>query len=350
MEKNSGSRIVIDTISRKVARAITLFVEVFGFELVRVKRSGRKKSSIRLIRPVLGGEKLKPALHMNGSGETNGYFTVNVGCDAGIKHMKSALALMVKESLSLKRTPVVFAPRLEPSHNFGRPVDASWDKYVDLDRIAITNNGSTCQIRALQQGALADMDDLAVLEVKAKHLITATENAAYQLIVKNNPSGLGLDGFYSHDDFDFDVELCPSRLVLDHADRVSRLLGEYHSMHVRRGDKLTDKKGCPNLEQDTRPERIYETISRVLQKGSRVYILTDEKAPNYFDLLKKDYQVVQYFDFPELKALVEGDYADNFLLYEVEQLIFARAKTRIHTFAHPKGKSRISLTSDIGWT
>jgi hypothetical protein len=194
------------------------------------------------------------------------------------------------------------------------------------------------------------MDDLAVLEVKAKHLVTATENAAYQLIVKNNPSGLGLDGVYAHDDFDFDVELCPSRLVLDHADRVSRLLGEYHSMHVRRGDKLTDKERCPNLEQDTRPERIYETVSRVLPKGSRVYVLTDENAPNYFDVLKKDYQVVQYFDFQELKELVEGEHPDNFLLYEVEQLIFARAKTRIHTFAHPKGKPRISLTSDIGWT
>ena len=87
----------------KVARAITLFVEVFGFEVVRVKRSGRKKSSIRLIRHVLGGAKPKPALHLNGSGEPNGYFTVNVGCDACIKHMKSALALVVKESLSLEK-------------------------------------------------------------------------------------------------------------------------------------------------------------------------------------------------------------------------------------------------------
>ena len=78
--------------------------------------------------------------------------------------------------------------------------------------------------------------------------------------------------------------------------------------------------------------------------------MTDEKAPNYFDVLKKDYQVVQYVDFPELKALVEGEYPDNFLLYEVEQLIFARAKTRIHTFPHPKGRPRISLIRDIGWT
>jgi hypothetical protein len=104
------------------------------------------------------------------------------------------------------------------------------------------------------------------------------------------------------------------------------------------------------LEQDTRPEKIYETVSRVLPKGSRVYILTDEKNRSYFDILKRDYQIFQYFDFPELSALVEGTDPDNFFLYEIEQLIFSRAKTKIHTFAHPEGKPRISLTNDVGWT
>jgi hypothetical protein len=114
--------------------------------------------------------------------------------------------------------------------------------------------------------------------------------------------------------------------------------------------RLTEKNRYPNLEQDTRPEKIYETVSRVLPKGSRVYILTDERTPNYFDVLKEDYQVFQYLDFPELRDLVEGEEPDNFLLYEIEQLIFARAKTRIHTFAHPTGAGRVSLTRDVGWT
>jgi hypothetical protein len=341
---------MIDRIGRKIARTAAHFAEIFGFEVVKVKPSGCKKLSIRLIRPVLVGEKPKPPVHANGFVDTSGYFTVNVGCQAGIKHMKSALVLLIKESLALKRTPVVFRPQLLSSHNFGKHVDASWDKYVDLDNIAITRNGATHQVKAVKADVLGDLNAFAVLEVQGKHFVTTTENAAYQLIVKNNSSGLGLDGAFDHDDFDFDVELFPSRVVLDHADRLTNLLGEYHSIHVRRGDKLNDKERHPNLEQDTRPEKIYEKVSQVLPRGSTVYILTDERTPNYFDVLKKDYQVFQYADFPELKALVEGDNPDNFLLYEVEQLIFARAKKKIHTFAHPKGKPRISLTRDLGWT
>ena len=341
---------MIDRVSRRIVRTTAFFAEAFGFEMVRVKPSGCKQPSIRFIRPVSGGETPKPVFRANGTPETNRYFTVNVDCYAGIKHMKSALALLIKESVSLNRTPVVFTPKFLSSHNFGKEVNASWDKYLDLDKIAITQNGTTHHVRAMKRDVIADIDAFAVLEVKGKHLVTVTENAEYQLIVKNNSSGLGFEGVYGHDDFDFEVELCPSRLVSDCADDVIRQLGQYHSMHVRRGDKLAETDRYPNLDRDTRPEAIYETVSRVLPRGSGIYILTDERTPNYFDVLGKDYQVFQYFDFPELRHLVEGAHPDNFLLYEIEQLIFARAKTRIYTFADPKGKARMSLTTDIGWT
>jgi hypothetical protein len=316
--------------------------------MVKVKASACKKPSTRFIRLVSTTERRKFGLPATGVAETNRYFTVNVGCDAGINHMKSALVLLIKESLSLNRTPVVFRPRLLPSHNFGKEVNASWDKYIDLDRIAIVQNGTTHYVRALKR-ELIDDSDASVLEVKGQHLVTATENATYQLIVKNNSIGLGFEGVYGHDDFDFDVTLGPSRVVLDCADHVTRHLGEYHAMHVRRGDKLTESR-YPNLDRDTRPEAIYKTVSGVLPRGSRIYILTDERTPNYFDVLGKEYEIFQYFDFPELTQLVDGAHPDNFLLYEIEQLLFARAKTRIYTFADPKGQSRISLTRGVGWT
>jgi hypothetical protein len=237
------------------------------------------------------------------------------------------------------------------SHNFDKEVDASWDKYINLDKIAIRTDNATNYVKALKRDVIADFDDaFAVLEVNGKHLISATENAEYKLIIKNNPSGLGADNVYRHDDFDFEVGFLPSDAVLYHAEQIRRQLGTYHSMHVRRGDMLTEKKRYPNLEQDTRPGRIHETVSRVLPRGSLLYILTDERTEGYFDVLKKDYQIYQYSDFPELKALVEGDHPDNFFLYEIEQLIFAKAETKIYTFAHPKGERRISLTTDLGWT
>ncbi len=113
---------------------------------------------------------------------------------------------------------------------------------------------------------------------------------------------------------------------------------------------FTSKKRCPNLERDTTPAKIYETVSGVLPKGSRLYVLSDEKARDHFDVLKRDYRVFRYVDFPELNRIIEGDAPDNFLLYEVEKLIFADAKTKIYTFAHPKGEPRISLTKDPGWS
>jgi hypothetical protein len=346
----NGYQVMIDTISRKIERTTSIFAEAFGFEMVRIKPSGCKEPSIRFIRSVSVGEPPRPVFHANGTAGTHKYFTVNIGCYAGINHMKSALMLLIKESLSLNRIPVVFTPQFLSAHNFGKEVIASWDKYVDLDKIAITQNGTTHHVRAMKRDVIADIDAFTVLEVKGKHLVTATENAEYQLIVKNNSSGLGFEGTYGHDDFDFDVELYPSRVVLDYADQVIKQLGQYHSMHVRRGDKLDERDRYPNLDRDTRPEAIYDTVSRILPRGSRIYILTNERTPNYFDVLGKDYQIFQYFDFPGLRDLVEGAHPDNFLLYEIEQVVFARAKTRIYTFADPNGKPRTSLTKDVGWT
>ncbi len=147
---------------------------------------------------------------MNSSNGAVRYFTVNIGCEAGINHLKSALRLLIKESVSLNRTPVVFAPRFLAAHNFDREISASWDRYVDLCRIGVITNGTAQYIEALPQTVIAHRDDFAVLDVKGTHVVTDAENAEYTLIVKNNPSGLGLDAAYGHDDFDFDVELVPS--------------------------------------------------------------------------------------------------------------------------------------------
>ncbi len=266
--------------------------------------------------------------------------------------MKSALGLLIKESLSLNRTPVVFAPPLLSSHNFGCEVNTSWGKYIDLDNIAIVpRNGNTTYTRALEREVIAERADaFAVLEVNGKHVVSTAENDRYTLIVKHNPSGLGPDNVYTHADFDFEVGFSPSDAVSRLAGDIIRRLGTYHAIHVRRGDMLADKTRCPNLENDTQPERIRQSVSTVLPKSSRIYVLTNENDPHYFDLLKTDYQVFRYFDFPELKRLVEGNHPDNFFLYEIEQLIFAKAQTKIYTFAHPNGVPRISLTKDVGWT
>ena len=197
-------------------------VEVVGFEVVRVKPAGSPGASIRLVKRISAGDKPKPAPYVSALVKTDSYFTVNVGCRAGLNHMKSALGLLIKESLSLNRTPVAFAPPLLSSHNFDKEVDASWDKYINLDKIAIRTDNATNYVKALKRDVIADFDDaFAVLEVNGKHLISAIENAEYKLIIKNNPSGLGADNVYRHDDFDFEVGFLPSDAVLYHAEQIS---------------------------------------------------------------------------------------------------------------------------------
>ena len=60
--------------------------------------------------------------------------------------------------------------------------------------------------------------------------------------------------------------------------------------------------------------------------------MTDIKDPHYFDFLKKDYVVYQYFDFPELKALIFNEKVaeiDNAMLYSVEKNIMQYAHTKL---------------------
>lgn len=335
-------------VSRRLASVSAHVGDALGLEVVKVKPRGvhaprrrlhRLPSNVQRAPQPYNGEPLR----------TDRYFGVNVEVSVGIVHLKSALMLLIKEALSLKRVPVAFTPRFSPTHNFGHQVPESWERYVDLENVVVTKNGSAYNVGMVASSVLARTESLSVLQVRSRHVVTERENAAYDLIVKDNPGGLGAENAFGHDEFDFNVSLRPSSTVLCHAADVRGRLGDYYAMHVRRGDKLREAR-YPNLARDTTPENIHATLKRVAPPGARIYILTDERTPGYFDSLKQDYEVFRYCNFPALRALVESDDPDNYLLYEVEQLLFDGALTRIHTFAHPAGKPRISLTTDIGWT
>ena len=204
----SRHQAIVGKINRRLARAITALIGAVGFETVRVKRSGSRKASIRVTKSP-AGEKTTPVTYAGASVRPDRFFSVDVAAEAGINHLKSALSLLIKESVSLNRTPLVFTPRFESAHNRGHKVASSWDKYIDLSRIAIVKHGATHHVEAFGRDVIADLESCAVLEVNGRHLVTAAENAQYDLIVKNNPSGLGNDNVYGHDDFDFDVRFCP---------------------------------------------------------------------------------------------------------------------------------------------
>ncbi|MDE2277086.1 MAG: hypothetical protein KGK09_12405, partial [Burkholderiales bacterium] len=261
--------------------------------------------------------------------------------------------LLVREAAALGRTPVVFEPRFDPRHNGGHDVQAGWRKYIDLDAIELVQGGSgqRLPVRALQRSEVAGFDALSAAWFERAHRITVPENRRHALIVRLNKTGLavgavhegpaGLPGYR--------VNLPASAAVRAAAQQVQAQLGPYGAMHVRRGDMLAMKAQYPNLARDTQPGHIAAVLRAHLPAGSRVYVMTNERDPEFFAPLRREYEIVQFFDFPALKALLEGPAPDNFFLFEVEKLLFEQAATRIHTFTHPEGGTRIALSTDLGW-
>jgi hypothetical protein len=187
--------------------------------------------------------------------------------------------------------------------------------------------------------------------VEREHVFTDQENRDYDLIVRHNRTGLhipsvhdGAAGLPQHA-----VRFRPSGQINRLALNVRQRLGKYCGVHVRRDDMLEMKDSYPNLDRDTQPDRIGDTLARVLEEGSTVYILTNERDRSFFSPLKNRFRVLQHFDFPELAELIDGRQPDNFLLFEVEKLLFEGAHLKVHTFSHPEDGQRISLTSDKGW-
>jgi len=275
------------------------------------------------------------------------YFTVDITSRTGMNHQIGAMRWLVAEAIALGRTPVIPVPSLNSIHNFGRNIQTTFSKYLDLERIIIRADGKSFFFKAIQSGDLPELAGLSALKVEKEKIITSEQNADYDMIIRKNPNGMTIRNI--HANFKFSVAFNSSGPVLGCYTGISDKLKDYCAMHVRRGDKLTEKP-YPNLDRDTRPEKILETLSGMLPKGSTIYIMTNETDRHYFDSLTKHYHILQYFDFPELKGLIESESPDNFFLYEVEKIIFQKAPRKIYTFSDPSGKPRPCLTSDVGWS
>lgn len=332
-----------------IRKNLKAWVRSRGFEIMHLRNAGAAGVSTRLIRPGRS-----PAAQPQPSPPRPGkYFTIDVEARPGINHLRFALELLVREAVSLGRTPIAFKPRFDPRHNLGHDLDVTWDRYIDLERIELRDgaSGTSTWVRAVQAHDIPQAAGLSAARFERGHVVQQTENERFDLIVRHNRTGLHVDGV--HDGAaglpGCTVRFQPAKAVRDLAARVQARLGTFCAMHVRRDDMLEHKDQYPNLDRDTQPDRIRETLQRHLHSGSRVYIMTNERNKQFFEPLRESFEVVQYFDFPELRELIECSTPDNFLLFEVEKLLFEHAATQVYTFTHPEGGKRISLSSDLGW-
>lgn len=333
-----------------VIKNLVVLAHRWGFEFVLQKRRQSARVFRRLVRP---GGGAPAAVAPVGTPATDKFFTVDVEARPGINHLRFALELLVREAVALGRTPVAFRPRFDPRHNLGHDLLVDWDRYIDLERIELVDkaSGSVTEVKMLKRNEIGSIERLSGLWFERGHMVTAAENSGYDLLVRHNMTGLHVPTV--HDGpaalAAYAVRFRPSRRVLDLVEQIVHQLGEYCAVHVRRDDMLEMKDLYPNLDRDTQPDRIAQTLGRVLQPGAAVYIMTNERNKAFFTPLKTQFRVFQYFDFPALRHLVETAEPDNFLLFEVEKQLFERADRKVHTFTHPEGRDRVALTSDKGW-
>jgi len=93
------------------------------------------------------------------------------------------------------------------------------------------------------------------------------------------------------------------RLVRDHvkfptgvattARQIAAYMGDYHAVHVRRGDFFTQYP-----EQDIAPNRLHSNLARHVPAGTKLYIATDERDRNFFAGWR--YKIYFLDDFREL--------------------------------------------------
>jgi hypothetical protein len=343
----------ISEICEFIRKNLKAIIHSYGYTVVKIKKRNSQKISTRLARQKVASEALFDEEHNPGLVNKNKYFTVQVDARPGINHLREALNWLVRESISLNRTPLVFTPHFDSRHNFDIETNATWDKYIDLSNIQISNmsRGAPVSIQAVMEKDIPRLDDLSILWIERDHILTDKDNEEFDLIVRHNRTGLEIDRVHNgiRGIPEYSVSFMPSNRVLSAYNQICVKLQNYCAIHVRRRDMLDMVDLYPNLDQDTQPDNIRATISHVMPRGSKIYILTNERDKTYFNPLKNDYDVLQYFDFPELRELVECEQPDNFLLFEIEKLIFESAKTKIYTFTHPEGGDRISLSKHLGW-
>jgi hypothetical protein len=258
---------------------------------------------------------------------------------AGINHQFSNLFSLLAEAAILGRTAVVTPLYLAGKHNDGNELEVYFDRYLDLTQCAryvdiIREEEFEKNVLPILTEKIGDKILPAVLHAKDTPLLSRNFNKtifnAVRLVdeeVKTQYERLN-------------SLAAPSSKILEIADQILNRFQEYHVVHVRRTDMLRAPWWkFPGIDKGTRPAAIRNRISKWIQNGSNIYIMTDEYEKSFFDPLKKHYQIFTFRDFFELEQLKEED---NFMLYEVEKIIAERAKIKVAMFnEYPRGGKQL---------
>ena len=287
----------------------------------------------------------------------------------GLDHTLALLKAAIKEAVILDRTLVITQAYLPGRHNFyfGEKLPINFDDYINLDKTSIykmdKNGRQECPFHYIkaENFNLKSYADNQIVELQEEELLP-THNTCEVIIRKIESRAFTWRPRFTS----YVVRFEPADKVNQITDQVLNAMGTslaqvrelnsifqgvdfsanrdnyatpmptglpayYACLHVR----FNDAPYMYDLKHALKPKNICAVLERAIPKSSRLYIMSDINNPNYFDFLKKDYQIYQYHDFPMLKRLVSGEDGtpvDNAMLYSVEKNILQYANRKIIPF------------------
>ena len=251
--------------------------------------------------------------------------------EAGLDRHVSNLRCLLREAHTTGRLAVVPPPSLSSRYNFDVWSDPKWETFFDLrDSRLVDAAGNQHPLPVAPRGLLAAA---RVHVVRPGEPVPAASGGRGTLAIRQTRN----DAF----ERDVPLDLSAVEIRLHSSTRVKELArdvveriealdgGRFVAVHVRRGDRLAQYPG-----RLTEPAHIRECLKRWdVPDGSVLFVMSDERAADFFRPLQEHYRLFRYVDFPRLRSLVFSDDAvpDNHLLYCVESEVAKSARLRLAT-------------------
>ena len=240
----------------------------------------------------------------------------------GLVHETMNLTCLLREAHLTHRLAVV-PSRLELArhHNFGIRHDWRWEDFYDFDRSHLTDAAGCVHPLPI---ARCRPDCARPLIVEAGAAIPGPERSQ-RWVVRRINTGMAHNSIGNTSRAnELRIEFFPSQQIAELArETVAEILSSpgaeegYFAMHIRRTDML---RAYP--ARLTEPERIRSFLGKHgVPDGSVIWLMSDERDPDFWEPLKRYYRLVRYYDFPRLAALVSSQgerRPDNYLLFATE--------------------------------
>tara|TARA_B110001469_G_C9644191_1_gene324914 strand:- start:2364 stop:3194 length:831 start_codon:yes stop_codon:yes gene_type:complete len=240
-------------------------------------------------------------------------FTGDLG-KFGLSHHKSNLKYLILKSKQLNKILIMPKFVLTKKHNNNNEITCNLSKYFDIKNIKL--NGEKIEIVYENE-----LNEENIYEYKLPI------SSKYRTI--HNNKEFKLNG---------NLEINYSREIIYLGKKISKDLGNYCCVHVRRTDRNNSK-----IDKFTRPENILKKLKYV-NSPKNVYIMTDEKEEGFFDEIKNYYNLKLCRNIKELKNI-----KDNYYIFCIEKIIMNNASKKISNFKTKGETYDTYLINKNGW-